>query len=62
MIEERSIEDELAELADVEAMLDNDRRRADPMRGVVCVLGCSERPCEHVAYLVDAIKRTEEEP
>jgi hypothetical protein len=60
MIEERSIEAELDELAGIERMLDEDRRTSDPARGVICALGCSERPCPHTAHLVEAIIREEE--
>ncbi len=60
MIEERSIEAELAELAAIERTLDDDRRRADPARGVICSRGCAERPCSHIAHLVEAIIREEE--
>jgi hypothetical protein len=61
MIEERSLEAELAELAGIERLLDEDRRTADPARGVVCSRGCSARPCAHTAHLVEAIIREEED-
>jgi hypothetical protein len=54
------LEAELAELDDVARMLEEDRRTSDPNRGVVCSRGCSERPCSHVAHLVEAIIREEE--
>lgn len=41
------------------AILDEDRRTSDPNRGVVCARGCSDRPCDHVAYLVAAIRAEE---
>lgn len=60
MSAQRSIVDELAELDDIERMLDEDRRRADPNRGVICSRGCAAG-CEHVVYLVEAIRREEDE-
>jgi hypothetical protein len=59
VIEERSLEAELDELADIERTLEADRRRADPARGVICSRGCSQRPCSHTAHLVAAIIREE---
>lgn len=52
---------EIEEIEEIERMLDRDRRTADPGRGVICVLGCSERPCVHTAHLVAAIICAEEE-
>ena len=56
MIEERTLD---AELDDIGWMLEEDRRTADPNRGVVCSRGCAPG-CEHVAHLVEAIKRAED--
>lgn len=47
------------EIEEISSMLERDRRRSDPDRGVICVLGC-EPGCEHVAHLVAALKREEE--
>jgi hypothetical protein len=49
-----------AELDEIAQMLDRDRREADPTRGVICSFGCAERPCAHIAHLVEAIIREEE--
>jgi hypothetical protein len=52
---------ELAELDEIARTLDEDRRTSDPTRGVVCSRGCPERPCSHIAHLVEAIIREEEQ-
>jgi hypothetical protein len=50
----------IAEVEEIGRMLEEDRRRSDPNRGVICSLGCAERPCDHVRHLVEAIIREEE--
>jgi len=50
-----------ARIEEIERILDDDRRIADPGYGVSCALGCSERPCRHTAALVEAIKREEDD-
>ena len=54
------LDDAIAEVEEISRMLEEDRRTSDPGRGVICVLGCSERPCDHTAHLVAAILREEE--
>jgi hypothetical protein len=49
------LEEARREVDDLAAVLEVDRRTADPARGVTCSRGCSERPCSHTAYLVEAI-------
>lgn len=55
------IDDQIAEIDEISRMLEEDRRTSDPNRGVICSLGCAERPCSHVVHLVAAIIRAEEE-
>jgi hypothetical protein len=50
----------LAEAAEFERILAEDRRTSDPARGVLCVFGCADRPCRHTAYLVETIRREED--
>ena len=55
------IDEQIAEIDEISRMLDEDRRTSDPNRGVICSLGCAERPCDHIAFLVAAIIREEED-
>jgi len=55
------VDELIAEIDDISTMLDDDRRTSDPNRDVMCSRGCLERPCDHVAHLVAAIIRAEEE-
>ena len=54
------LDDAIAEVEEVARMLEEDRRTSDPARGVICVLRCAERPCDHTAHLVAAIIREED--
>jgi hypothetical protein len=60
MGETLDLDAELAELNDLVRTLDEDRRTADPARGVICSRRCAERPCSHTAFLVESIIREEE--
>jgi hypothetical protein len=60
-VSDLSLDESIAEIEEISWMLDRDRRRSDPARGVICVLGCAERPCAHPAHLVARILRDEEE-
>jgi hypothetical protein len=60
MGETLDLDAELAELAELVRTLDEDRRTADPARGVIRSRGCAECPCSHTAFLVEAIIREEE--
>ena len=53
------LDDAIAEVDEIGRLLDEDRRTADPNRGVICSRGCAPG-CSHVAYLVEAIKSREE--
>jgi hypothetical protein len=49
----------LAEIDELGRMLEEIRLTSDPNRGVICSRGCSAG-CEHVAYLVAAIRAEED--
>jgi hypothetical protein len=49
----RDLDDARDEVEEISRLLDEDRRTADPNRGVVCSRGCAPG-CDHVAYLVEA--------
>ena len=60
---ERPTLDEIdAELERIERGLrDDGELHADPALGVICVWGCTDRPCEHTRFIVDALRRQEEQ-